>query len=351
MFLFLLFSAGILVIADTAADAATNDEAVTTPVMPPAARLELAVNFGIVPESGFLFPYVYFTNTVNALRTIDTTRPYWVHTSEELGAIDRVISDQTSILLNNYILAYYGHPYSRFMGILGRYSIQELSRQLSVTAAKYEAISGNRGVIRAFYLIYGTVHPDASIGILRRSTLMNYINYALENDMLVFIDHQMGRFDPIASLQSMFRYLHYPNVHLALDPEWRTLRPNLEIGHLTAAEINRAQQVMEDYLIANDLPGERMLVLHQFHWAMIRNRPDVRADFRRVRLVLCISGIGTPNQKRATYYVHGTRSTNIPVKGFKLWYDFGIPGHTDDPLMTPEEVFALTPRPFIIMYQ
>jgi hypothetical protein len=41
----------------------------------------------------------------------------------------------------------------------------------------------------------------------------------------------------------------------------------------------------------------------------------------------------------------------MPVKGFKLWYDFGIPGHTDRPLMTPEEVMGLNPRPYVIMYQ
>ena len=316
-----------------------------------AVNPSLAPKFGIVPANGFIFPYIYFTNTLSALRITDANRPYWVHTGEELDAIDRAISDQTSMLLNNDILIYYGHPYSRNMGILGRYSIEELSRQLSVTAAKYKEVNGGRNVKRAFYLIYGTVWPEGEIGILRRSTLMRYIEYALENDMLVFIDHQMGRHDPIQSLQRMFRYLHYPNVHLALDPEWRTNRPNIEIGHLTAEEINRAQQVMEDYIIANNLPGERMLMLHQFHYRMIRNRDNVRADFRRVRLVLCISGIGTPAQKRATYAAHGARSTNIPIKGFKLWYDFGFSGHTDNPLMTPTEVMSLEPRPFIIMYQ
>ena len=302
-------------------------------------------------KNGRLFPYIYFTETINNFRRAELSQPFWVKTEEEVNRLNLITSNQISLLLNNYIVAYYGHPNSRNMGILGRHSIEELDKLLSATAASYRAISGERGVIRAFYLIYATIWPCANVGILNHNTLMRYINYGLENDILVFIDHQMGRHDPVDALRSMFRFLHYPNVHLALDPEWRTLRPNIEIGHVTADELNRAQQAMEDYLNANNLPGERMLVIHQFNHVMIRNWADVRADFHRVRLVHSISGIGTPAMKRNTYNVFGGRATNMPIKGFKLWYDFGFVGHTDTPLMTPQEVFALRPRPMLIIYQ
>jgi hypothetical protein len=106
---------------------------------------------------------------------------------------------------------------------------------------------------------------------------------------------------------------------------------------------------MEDYLIENQLPGERFLVVHQFNHIMLRNRADIRCDFTRIRFVHCISGIGTPTQKRDTY-AFGAQAVNLSVKGFKLWFDFGIPGHADKPLMTPLEVMELNPRPFIIMY-
>ena len=168
--------------------------------------------------------------------------------------------------------------------------------------------------------------------------------------MLIFIDHQMGRHSPEDSLRSMFRWLHYPNVHLAIDPEWRTLRPLIEIGHVTAAELNHLQQVMEDYLIENKLPGERLLLVHQFNHLMIRNRENVHTNFHRVRLVHNAAGIGTPQMKRDMYEFI-SRATNMPVKGFKLWFDFGFVGHTDRPLLTPREVFDLRPRPYIVMYQ
>ncbi|MCL2761994.1 MAG: hypothetical protein FWD36_02150 [Treponema sp.] len=299
---------------------------------------------------GGYFPGIYFTDVIHAARIAEESYPYWVRTKAEQESYSRLITDYSSLLLNNDILAFYGHPRSRNMGILGRYPIEELDQRLTALAQEYES-EGGRSIIKAFYIIFGTAWPEGEIGIINQDILKQWVEYAFENDMLVFIDHQIGRHDPIASLKRMFPWLHYPNVHLALDPEWRTTKPMQEIGHLTAEEINRAQQVMEDYLIEHDLPGERFFVIHQFNWRMIRNREKVQSDFGRVRLVHCISGIGTPTEKRATYE-YGARATNMPVKGFKLWFNFNLPGnHHDRPLMTPQEVYELSPRPYIIMYQ
>jgi hypothetical protein len=298
-----------------------------------------------------LFPNVYYTNGLNALRSVEASRPYWVYTGWELDSINQVIADNTSLLLNNDILAFYGHPNSRNMGILGRYPIEELGEKLSALAGEFEAESGGRRVLKAFYLIYGTVWPEGEIGTLNESIVKRYIEYALEHDILVFLDHQIGRYDPVNSLMKLLPWLVYPNVHLALDPEWRTAKPMQEIGSVTADEINRAQQAMEDFIIRNNIPGERLLVIHQFNWRMIKDRETVKSDFRRVRLVHCADGFGVPQVKRASY-AYNAEAVNIPVKGFKLFYDFGIPGAgCDSPLLSPKEVYALNPRPYIIMYQ
>ncbi|MDR1837818.1 MAG: hypothetical protein LBQ89_09190 [Treponema sp.] len=301
--------------------------------------------------NGPLFPAIYFTDTINNIKRTETSRPYWVNTKDELEAINRIAANQVSILLNNDILAYYGHPNSRNMGILGRHTMEELNNMLDELAAEYEAVSGGRKVRKAFYLIYGTVWPEGEIGIIGNETLTRYIEFGLENDILIFIDHQIGRYDPVDSLRRMLPWLRYPNVHLALDPEWRTTKPMVEIGSVTAEEINRAQQVMEDYIIENNIPGERFLVIHQFYHSMIRNRENVRSDFNRVRLVHCADGFGPPRVKRETY-AYNARASNMPIKAFKLFYNLGIPGAGyDNPLMTPSEVYELNPRPYIIMYQ
>jgi len=307
------------------------------------------VNAGNSPAP--VFPHMLFTETVNNFRRAELSRPYWVNTRDEAENIKRMAENQVSTLLNKDILAFYGHPNSKNMGILGRYSIEELDRLLTALAAEYEAESGGRKIQKAFYLIYGTVWPEGEIGIMGASTLMPYIEYGLQHDILVFIDHQIGRYDPVDSLKRMLPWLRYPNVHLALDPEWRTTKPMQEIGYVTAEEINNAQKVMDDYILQNDIPGERMLVIHQFNYVMIRNRENVRTDFERVRLIHCADGFGPPSMKRDSYAFNAL-ATNMPLKGFKLFYNFGIPGAGyDSPLMTPKEVYQLNPRPYVIMYQ
>lgn len=292
-----------------------------------------------------LFPSIYLTDTVKTIIQQEASKPQWVYPEEESQLRSQ------SILLNEDILAYYGHPNSRNMGILGRYSIEELDAQLTKLAGEYRAVSGGRGIRKAFYIIYGTVWPEGNIGIISEERLLPYINYALKHDMLVFIDHQIGKYQPVDSLKRMLPYLKYPNVHLALDPEWRTTKPMKEIGSVTGDEINQAQKVMEDYMIANKIPGERLLVIHQFNISMIRNREAVQANFNRVRLVHCADGFGAPHLKRDSYAVNA-RAGNMPIKGFKLFYNFGIKGAGyDSPLLTPKEVYELNPRPYLIMYQ
>ena len=321
-----------------------------------SALIASAETTGIPPVTGEtntagefkpLFPAAFFTEHLSSLDAIDAGRPYWVATEGEI--INQSFS-QESILLNNDILAFYGHPRSRNMGILGRYSKEELNEKLISLADEYQK-AGGRNVLKAFYIIYGTVWPGGDIGIIGESLLTEYIEFALENDMLVFIDHQIGKYTPQDSIKRMLRWLKYPNVHLALDPEWRTTKPMEEIGTVTAAEINQVQRIMEDYIIENQIPGERLLVIHQFNYRMISNREKVESNFSRVRLVHCADGFGPPNVKKAAY-AYNAQATNMPVKAFKLFYDFGIPGAgVDLPLLSPKEVMSLNPRPYIVMYQ
>jgi hypothetical protein len=307
-----------------------------------------------VPETIWparLFPSAYFTDTISAAAQREASLPYWVQSEHEYTATTGSYKDSLSVLLNNDILAFYGHPLSKNMGILGRFSIEELDKKLEELAKEYAAVNGGRGIRKAFYIIYGTVWPEGEIGIIKEDILIKYIEYALERDILVFLDHQIGRYTPLDSLVRMLPYLKYPNVHLALDPEWRTTKPMKEIGTVSAEEINQVQRTMEEYIIKNRIPGERMLVIHQFNWRMISGRDRVQSGFARVRLVHCADGFGPPHLKR-TSYAYNAEASNIPIKGFKLFYNSGIPGAGyDQPLLTPGEVYTLTPRPYIIMYQ
>jgi hypothetical protein len=72
-------------------------------------------------RKGF-FPGIYFTDVIEAVRKAEDGSPYWVRTETEQEALNRLATDYTSLLLNHDILAYYGHPRSQQMGILGRFS-------------------------------------------------------------------------------------------------------------------------------------------------------------------------------------------------------------------------------------
>ncbi len=328
---------------------------------PEAAFAQTKTTAQHVDEQRLLFPGILYADVLKTERTRENAKPYWVNTKEEAESAAIITPDERSLLLNNDILAYYGHPNSRNMGILGRYSMEELDSQLQTLAKEYEKAGGKK-VITAFYIIYGTVWPEGEIGIINNDLLMKYINYAQKRNMLVFIDHQIGKYTPLVAIRKLLPYLKYPNVHLALDPEWRTTKPMQEIGTVSAVEINQVQQVMEDYMKENHIAGERMLVIHQFKPWMLGTRADIKTSFSKVRLVHCADGFGSPNQKRGSYRANAyddynlevpkKPTLNMPVKSFKLFYNFNIPGAGfDSPLLTPKEVYALDPRPYLIMYQ
>jgi hypothetical protein len=290
-----------------------------------------------------LFPALYKKASMLSL-------PQTVEKSALAGGSGEM-SDRVPLLANNTIVAFYGHPFSKKMGILGLYPKEEVARQVKAWARLYDDVNGPDGAIAAFYIIYGTCWPGGDIGYLSDSVLEEYIQYAQTQGMLVFIDHQIGKYSVKAAMEKILPFLKYPNVHLAIDPEWRTLTPMKEIGSITADELNQAQEIMQDYIVANDIPGIRMLVVHQFHEKMISNREKVKADLDRVLLVHTADGFGSPALKRNTYAMN-SKAENMPVKGFKLFFksDFPLAGW-DNPLLTPAEVMSLDPRPGLIMYQ
>lgn len=261
------------------------------------------------------------------------------------------LAERVPMLANNTVVAFYGHPSSKKMGILGVYTKEEVANRIRTYADYYDQANGPDGVVPAYYIIYGTCWPGGEIGYLKDSTLEEYIIYAQSRGMIVFVDHQIGKYTMKEAMEKILPFLKYPNVHLAIDPEWRTLIPMKEIGSITADELNQAQRIMQDYMIANAIPGIRMLVVHQFQDKMIANRDRVKADYDRVLLVHTADGFGSPAVKR-TSYANNTKAENIPVKGFKLFFksDFPLAGW-DDPILSPAEVMALEPRPSLIMYQ
>lgn len=256
-----------------------------------------------------------------------------------------------SVLLNNDVFALYGKPNAYTMGIIGQYSLENIEPVMDKFIKMYDEANKERGIIPAFYLIYGTCWPGGEIGILSNSVTRKYIEFAAERGWYVYLDHQIGKYTVEQAMNKILPFLKYPNVHLALDPEWHTTKPMEVIGSVTADEINKAQEMMDKYIKENNISGRRMLVIHQFNAIMIKNRQNVKTAFDRVQLIHCADGFGSPNLKKESYAFNAF-AKNIPLKSFKLFLKPTVQGAGYDwPLMKPEEVFALNPRPYLIMYQ
>ena len=301
------------------------------------------------PKWAPLFPSVLWVKNIPIKQEVLI---HTVKTKEEMDASLKFDESKLqSVLLNNDIFALYGKPDAYTMGILGRYSPEEIEPIMNKFAATYDEVNKERGIIPAFYLIYGTCWPGGDIGLLRQSTVKKYIEFAAERGWYVFIDHQIGKYTVEQAMNAILPFLKYPNVHLALDPEWHTTEPMKVIGSVTGDEINKAQEMMDKYIKENNITGRRMLVIHQFNAIMIKKRANVRSDYERVQLIHCADGFGSPQLKKDSY-AYNALAQNIPLKSFKLFSKPTVAGAGyDQPMMTPEEVFSLNPRPYLIMYQ
>ncbi|HQO23769.1 MAG TPA: hypothetical protein PLM72_11870, partial [Spirochaetota bacterium] len=63
----------------------------------------------------------------------------------------------------NHVVGFYGNPNSKIMGVLGRFSKEKLAEMLKQKAEEYDKVNGEKGVIPAIYIVYGTCQPLGEI--------------------------------------------------------------------------------------------------------------------------------------------------------------------------------------------
>jgi hypothetical protein len=248
------------------------------------------------------------------------------------------------------ILTFYGFPGDENMGILGEYDKETVLARLREQAAAYEAADPSRPVLIAMEVIASVAQPDPQAdGSYLLDTpsevLDEYAAFAEENDILLFLDVQIGRRTVQAEIEGLRPWLEKPYVHLALDPEFAMREgetPGEHIGQIDASDIALTQQYLVDLTTELGIPP-KVLIVHQFHYSMIENKDQVK-PVAGVQLVIDADGWGTPADKKATYEVVIGQEP-IEFDGVKLFYN------QDVPLMTPEEILDLDPVPDLIIYQ
>lgn len=260
-----------------------------------------------------------------------------------------------AILPAKRIVAYYGNPLSKKMGALGEFPKDEMLKRLKGEAAKWGKADPSKPVQPALHLIavvaqgepgksgkYRMIMPDAVIN--------DVYSWAKEAGAILFIDIQTGH-DDIRTILPRFEWiLKNPDVHLGIDPEFNLIKsgkkPGKKIGTYDAADINYVSGYLRDLVKKHNLPP-KVFTIHRFTRNGVTNADKIVLR-PEVQMVMHMDGWGAPWLKRDSYKAYVV-SEPVQYTGFKLFY------HNDtkkgDPLMTPQDLLKLQPKPLYIQYQ
>lgn len=260
-----------------------------------------------------------------------------------------------SILPAKRIVAYYGNPLSKRMGALGEFPKDDMLRRLKGEVAKWQAADPSMPVQPALHLIavvaqgepgkagkYRMIIPDAIVN--------QVYGWAKEAGAILFVDIQTGHDDIRAVLPRFEWLLKNPDVHLGIDPEFNLISskkvPGKKIGTYDAADINYASAYLAELVKKNNLPP-KVFVVHRFTRNGVTNSKKITLR-PEVQIVMHMDGWGAPWLKRDSYKDYVVAEP-VQYTGFKLFY------HNDtkkgDPLMKPQDLLKLHPKPIYIQYQ
>ena len=271
-----------------------------------------------------------------------------------------------SILPARRIVAFYGNPLSKRMGILGELPPDQMLARFDKEIAAWRKADPSHPVQPALHLIavvaQGAPGRDGKYRLRMADTLVERVaSWAATRNALVFLDVQVGHSTVQEELPRLVPFLKRPNVMLGIDPEFsmklrnvsreegksrERSKPGARIGTMDASDVNYAIGLLSDLVKQNNLPP-KVLVVHRFTRNMLTNSQQIKLD-PRVQVVIDMDGWGQPWLKYDSYRAY-VEAEPVQYTGFKLFY------HNDtkkgDPLLTPAEVLMLNPKPLYIQYQ
>src|SRR5690242_16069807 len=209
-----------------------------------------------------------------------------------------------TILPDFRVVAYYGAPQDRQLGILGIGKPSTAARRLEKAAKPFARKT--RPVLPAMELIavVAAAHPgEGERYNLRQpdSVIRRYLKAARKAKALLILDIQPGRSDFFTETKRLRKWLKEPDVSLALDPEWRMGPdevPGKKIGSVTAREVNATTDWLNKLTKREKLP-QKLLLIHQFTDDMVPEQ-DIK-ERSELAIVLNVDGFGTQSLKIAKY--------------------------------------------------
>ncbi len=263
-----------------------------------------------------------------------------------------------SILPCHRIVAYYGNPFSKKMGVLGEYPYPVMIQKFRQAVAMWNAADPKHPVQPALQLIsvvaQGAPGADGMYRYRMPDKLIQQVyGWAKQEHAIFIMDVQVGGSTVQQELPRLEPYLKNPDVHLAIDPEFsmhyqaQGAKPGTKIGVMSAADVNFAIHFLESIAQKYHLPP-KLLVVHRFTRRMVPDAEQIqpRSD---VQVVMNMDGWGAEWLKRDSYRDYIVRHP-VEYTGFKIFYhnDVRKPGWA---LMTPAQVLDFRPYPLYIQYQ
>ena len=259
-----------------------------------------------------------------------------------------------AILPAKRIVAFYGNPLSKRMGILGELPPEDMLARLDSEVVAWNAADPSTPVQPALHLIAVVASdapgPSGKYRTRMDSALIERVyGWAQRRNALLFLDLQVGQGTLQEELPRLAKFLKRPDVHLGIDPEFSMKhgeKPGKKIGTFDAADVNYASRFLQELVTAESLPP-KVLVIHRFTRDMLTGYKRIELD-ARVQIVVNMDGWGPQWMKEESYRAYVQRYP-VEYTGFKLFYKNDR--KKGGKLMSPLSVLALNPRPFYIQYQ
>jgi len=262
-----------------------------------------------------------------------------------------------AVIPEKRIIAFYGNPLSKKMGVLGALPPNLMLAKLEEIAKDWQKADPETPVQPALHLIAVVAQAgpgdDGKYRQRMDSALIEQVyGWAQQKGFLLFLDIQTGQSTVMEELPPLMKFLQRPNVHLGLDPEFHMhyekegVPPGKKIGTLSSKEVNYAITQLANLVSQKKLPP-KVLVVHRFTRPMLKGFERIKLD-PRVQVVVNMDGWGQPWLKLDSYKAYVV-SEPVQFTGFKLFY--GNDTKKGDKLLTPVELLQLKPRPIYIQYQ
>ncbi len=257
-----------------------------------------------------------------------------------------------SILPAKRVIAFYGNPLSRRMGILGEFDTDDMLKRLDEEVAEWNKLDPAHPVQPALHLIavvaQASAGRDGKYRARMDSALIEKVyGWAKRKNAIMFIDVQVGLSTLQQELPALERFLKRPEVHLGIDPEFSMKdgsKPGKKVGTYDAADINYASRFLAKLVDEHKLPP-KILVVHRFTRRGVTNADKIALD-PKVQIVMHMDGFGAPWLKRDSYYSYVKKE---PVQ-FAGWKQFTKPKN-DNPRTSRESILRLWPVPMYIQLQ